>query len=295
MLRLMLNDHPDVCWLNEFEYAIDMLDDDGACPDLESYREWLSCHRTFTGTGFAVNEDLAYHQLVNSFLAQKRQIENKPLVGASVHRHFDRLLTIWPDAKFIHLLRDPRDVARSVLNMGWVGHIYYGVDRWIDVEHTWDRLTRIISSDRYVELRFEQLLENPNMELDPVWHLIGVDPSKYVMKYWKQTTYDAPNPKLSYQWKRKLKPDEIQLIEYRLDSMLTAKGYKPSGYPKVRQPMLNKLLLSIQNRLGRAMSRRRRYGTPMWIANIIVQRLPFNGWRRSVRLKLNEIERRKLK
>jgi len=30
MLRLMLNDHPEVCWLNEFEYAVDLIPDEEA-------------------------------------------------------------------------------------------------------------------------------------------------------------------------------------------------------------------------------------------------------------------------
>jgi len=65
---------------------------------------------------------------VNSFLVQKRELESKQFVGATVHRKFDKLLMIWPDAKFIHVVRDPRDVARSVVKMGRVGHVYYGAD-----------------------------------------------------------------------------------------------------------------------------------------------------------------------
>jgi hypothetical protein len=264
-------------------------------PDLKSYREWLSYHRIFTATGFAIDEKLDYCQLVNSFLEQKQQRERKPFVGATVHRHFNRLLRIWPDAKFIHILRDPRDVARSVLNIGWVGHIYYGADRWMDAERTWHQLIEGISSDRYVELRYEKLLKDPETELLSAWHLIGVDPSKYIMKYWEQSTYDAPNPKLAYQWKYKLKPHEIQLVEYRLGPMLAAKGYRSSGHPPIRPSRLTQLRLAIQNRLGRAINRRSRYGTWMWIASILAPRLPLKHWHRSVRLRLNEIERSQLK
>lgn len=295
MLRLMLNDHPDVCWLNEFEYAVDQLNDDGTCYNLQGYREWLSCHRTFTATGFTINENLDYHHLVNSFLLQKQKEDGKQFVGATVHRYFDRLLTIWPEAKFIHILRDPRDVSRSVLNMGWVGHIYYGSDRWIGAEKTWDRLAKSISSDRYVEIRFEKLLDNPLKELMPAWRLMGVDPAKYAMKYWENTTYSAPNPKLSYQWKRKLTPHEVQLIESRTGQMLKAKGFDASGFKPIKLERADRVRLSILNRIGRAMKRRSRYGTQMWIASIIAPRTPFKKWRRSIRLRLNEIERTQLK
>jgi hypothetical protein len=295
MLRLMLNDHPDVCWLNEFEYAVDHLGDDGAYPNLDSYSEWLSSHRTYTATGFVINRDLSYNQLVNNFLIQKKLVEGKPMVGATVHRHFERLLAIWPNAKFIHILRDPRDVARSVLNIGWVGNIYYGADRWLDAERKWDKLAEDISPDRYIEVKFEQLLNDPIGQLESAWELIGVDSAKYEMKYWKNSTYDPPNPGLAYQWKRKLKPYEIRLIESRIGRMLASKGYEDSGLPLIRLSKFKQSRIALINRFGRAMNRRKRYGTRIWIASIVVPRLPYKEWRQALRIKLNEIERRQLK
>ena len=52
----------------------------------------------------------------------------------------DRLTRIWPDARFIHLVRDPRDVARSVIPMGWAGNTWVGVERWMEAERLWDRV-----------------------------------------------------------------------------------------------------------------------------------------------------------
>ena len=295
MLSLMLNDHPEVCWLSEFGYSVDKLGEDGGWPDLDSYRRWLSCHRQFTGTGFVIDEDLNYPQLVNSFLLQKQQRQGTPFVGATLHRHFDRLLTIWTDAKFVHILRDPRDVARSTFRTGWEGHIYYGADRWLHAERTWERIIQNISTDRYVELRYERLLEDPESELYPVWKLIGADPSEYVMKYFESSSYDRPKPNNAYQWKTKLGRYELQLIENRLGSMIAEKGYEPSANPPIRISKLARLGIDFQNRWGRMMSRRRQYGTLMWLASIIASRLPFEALFRIVRLKLNEIERRQLK
>lgn len=34
LLRLMLEHHPDISWLNEFEYSVDLVSDQGEYPSL---------------------------------------------------------------------------------------------------------------------------------------------------------------------------------------------------------------------------------------------------------------------
>ena len=68
--------------------------------------------------GFDVDETLTYPDLVRSFLQQKKVWDDKPIVGATVHKFFDVTQTIWPDARYIHIVRDPRDVARSCVVIG---------------------------------------------------------------------------------------------------------------------------------------------------------------------------------
>ncbi|MEQ9237509.1 sulfotransferase family protein [Coleofasciculus sp. E2-BRE-01] len=109
VLRLMLDHHPQIAWCYEFEYVVDQISDNGDFPQLEAYYEWLETHRIFQSTGFEIDRSLSYPQLANSFLCQRCQRldrTGKPLVGATVHRHFDRLLQIWPNARFIHVPYD---------------------------------------------------------------------------------------------------------------------------------------------------------------------------------------------
>lgn len=120
MLRLMLAHHSLLAWQNEFEFAVDLMMPDGDCPGPGRYHSWLSMHRIFLATGFATNPALDYSELVRSFLEQRRNGAGKPHVGATVHRHFDRLLRIWLDGRFIHLVHDPDDVDRQPAEaFGW--------------------------------------------------------------------------------------------------------------------------------------------------------------------------------
>jgi len=169
----MLGSHPKIAWCNEFEYAVDRISQSGDWPNLDEYYEWLASHRIFLATGFEIDRSLTYPQLVNSFLVQKRDLEHKPIVGATVHRHFDRLLRIWPDARFIHLLRDGRDVARSCIGMGWAGNVWTGVGRWIEAECLWEQLSQIIPAERKIEVTYETLISEPVNTLTRLCEFIG--------------------------------------------------------------------------------------------------------------------------
>jgi hypothetical protein len=148
LLRLMLDHHPEIAFFSEFEFAIEHVSGRGDFPDVDSYRHWLGNDRIFLDSGFHVDPTLAYPELVRSFLEQKRYRDRKPLVGATVHAGFDRLGSIWPDARYIHLLRDPRDVARSTIAMGWAGNVWTGVERWLEAESTWSRLRDDLPRER---------------------------------------------------------------------------------------------------------------------------------------------------
>jgi len=165
VLRLMLDNHPQIAWCYEFEYAVDKVSDEGNFPSLEDYYKWLETHRIFQDTGFTIDRSLSYLQLCHSFLVQKREQVGKKLVGATVHHHFDRLLSIFPDARFIHLIRDGRDVARSCIGMGWAGNVYTGVERWIEAESLWDKLSQSIPPERQIEVTYETLIAGKS-ELD---------------------------------------------------------------------------------------------------------------------------------
>ena len=96
---------------------------------------------------------LDYPALARSFL--RAELAGRPVrvVGATVHRHVERLLFLWPAAQFIHLVRDPRDVARSRIQMGWDGNVWTAADAWIAAEAECERLRARVPADRWLALR----------------------------------------------------------------------------------------------------------------------------------------------
>ena len=295
MLRLMLDHHDALAWANEFEFSVDEMNNPQGWPALSGYLETLSTHRIFQAAGYTVDPALDYPDLVRSFLEQRRTRNGKTHVGATIHRHFDRTLRIWPEARFIHIVRDPRDVAPSCIQMGWAGNVWTGIARWVDAEDTWDRVCAVVPPERRVEVRYEQLIEDPKPDLERICALIGLDYTDAMLTYPEATTYGAPDPRQKEKWRTKLSPREVQWIEARVGDRLSARGYTPSGEPHRPPSAPEALWLGLQDRVGRFRHSVGVYGWRLRLADMLTRRLGLEQAARRVRLRINEIDQQNLK
>jgi len=295
LLRLMLDHHPLIAWHFDFEYAVDRIGEDGRLPPTREYHDYLATHRGFQLSGAKIDTDLDYAQLVNSFLIQKRDRDGKTLVGATVHRHIDRLLHLWPDARFIHLLRDGRDVGRSIMQMGWAGNMWRAPERWIRAERDWETLWDRLSENRRLEVRYEHLVADPRNTLVIICRFIGVDFDDAMFDYAKTSTYDAPDPSLATQWRRKLDKNAVCLAEARIGDMLVERGYELSGLPPKKIGKFELQRLNVQDWWYRARFRMKRYGLPLFLTDYIVRHLKLKALARRLTLRINEIENRHIR
>jgi len=294
LLRLALNAHSQIAWAREFEYAVDRVGADGSYPDLSDYLEWLATHRIFQSSGYQIGEGLSYPALVRSFLEQQRTSEGKRLVGATVHRHFDRCLRIWPDARFIHLVRDPRDVARSALRMGWAGNTWKAVDQWLEAERLWERMRTLIPPHRRIDLRYESFARRPEEELRRLCGFLGLPYESRMLEFHRWSSYRRPDPALIDQWKRKASAREIAWVEIRAGEQMARLGYERSG-PAPKPPgSLQRAALSIHDYWKRVLFRVRRNGFGLFVADWAVRRLGVRSWQNALRLRINAVEAKHL-
>lgn len=86
----------------------------------------------------------------------------------------DRLL---PDALYIHVVRDPRDVVCSVLKMKFGANdpVIAALD-WHCCIGAWMMAERVIPADRRMELHYEDLCEDPGKVLARVSQFLGGTP-----------------------------------------------------------------------------------------------------------------------
>lgn len=294
LLRLMLDCHPNIAFQSEFEFVVDYFQNDNY-PSLEDYYEHLATDRIFQSGNWSIDRHLNYPQLVNSFLIQKREATGKYFIGATVHRHFDRLLDIWSDAKFIHIVRDGRDVARSCMKMNWAGNVWTGGDRWLEAEHLWSQLKSSLTEDRYIEVRYETLISQPEQTLSDLSHFIGTNYHPLMLSYVLSTTYDLPDLKLLWQWKHKLSVREIRLLEAKIGSMLLEHNYELSELPPLSVDRMRDRLLKLHSKLMTILGRINVYGLPLILSSFISRHLKLKQWQKQIQLQCNSIDTARLK
>lgn len=295
LLGLMLGHHGELAWGGEMQFLVDLVPSEGEYPPVDVYSEWLELDRGFRSSNLSIDPSLDLPVLLDSFLDQERAKARKPLVGATVHKRFDRLTQVWPDARFIHLVRDPRDVARSVIPMGWAGNTWVGVERWMEAERLWDRVRSGLSPDRYFEARFEALFENPEQFLTSLCEFLELTYDPAMLEYPADTTYELPRPEIAYSWKKKARSEEVQLVEARIGEMLTERGYSPSGLPKLEISARDVARLRRQDRFARIKFGINQLGLPLYAAELVTRRLKIDRLHRPLKLKAQAIRNDLLK
>lgn len=295
LLGLMLDHHPKVAFPGEFELAVDRLAEDGSPPTLASYHRWLATDRHFLWHGLRIDPTLDYHDLLSSFLRQMAaESPQKPHIGVALHRRLHLLPHVWPHARYIHLTRDGRDVAPSIIEHGWAGNHFTAAERWLEAEHQWDQCRRILSADQVHEVRFEDLVENPERILQGICAFLDLAYDPAMLSYPDDTTYSAVDAKQAHKWRRKASPRAVQLVEAAAGDMLLSRNYSVAG-SRARCGSARRQLMRAHSRLACLAFRLRRYGLRLWIERRLALALRNERWRERVALREHEITNRYLK
>ena len=156
-------------------------------------------------------EAVPYQTFLNRVFDLYGNIKNKPLVGNKTSGYVRRIPTfhaLWPDAKFVHLMRDGRDVCLSVLNWNKAGRTAGRYASWEEdpVSTTalwWERKVRKAREDGvalgpglYHETLYEDLVDDPDRECKRLCEFLGVPYDDAMIRFAEgKTRTDLPNPR----------------------------------------------------------------------------------------------------
>ncbi len=123
--------------------------------------------------------------VVRSFYGAYAEAQGKPRWGEKTPQYLrmmGRIARTLPEAHFIHIIRDGRDVALSLLSVEWgPTNIQHAAEQWVDEIHTARRkLSRI---PHYMETRFEELVANPEPLLRRVCEFVGLEFEPAMLSY----------------------------------------------------------------------------------------------------------------
>jgi len=88
---------------------------------------------------------------------------------------FDRILDLLPEARLVHVFRDPRDIVASYTKMRWAPDNPLHAARWYKgVINEWFSVKDRLDSSQYLEIKLEDLVEQPAEVLQRVCAFWGI-------------------------------------------------------------------------------------------------------------------------
>lgn len=149
--------------------------------------------------------------------------------------HIPLLKKLFPNARFIHMIRDPRDYALSS-HKGWGKSLYRAAQRWkVSIEKAKQQV-RNISSD-YLEVRYEELITNTESVMRRVCTFLQIPFEQDVIQLKNPTPEDIGDVKNVAQiistntakYKKSLSAKQIKRIEEIVLPVMIQLGYKPEN------------------------------------------------------------------
>jgi hypothetical protein len=154
--------------------------------------------------------------------------------------HVSPLAVLFPEAVFVHLIRDGRDVAASFLELGWSSSVEEAAMHWKLRVRRGRRAGAALPAGRYLELRYEELVSDPEPPLQRFCRAASVsfDPAMLdhqpvaneVLRTTSHPSYHRhliePLRPGMRDWRRDLDADEVARFELIAGDLLASLGYE---------------------------------------------------------------------
>lgn len=232
LLGRMADAHPDIAVIHEgrfvpewFERRRGLTDDGVVTPELI---DRLLAHRPFKNVSvgreelerlLGAGEPVHYSEFVSGIFDLHGRAHGKHLVGDKTPHYVRSLPTLhalWPAAKVVHLIRDGRDVSRSVL--GWskvterggsvARFAAFEEDRLSTVACWWEWLVRLgredgaaLGPELYHEIRYEALVAEPAAQCKRLCDFLGPPYDDRMLRFHEGRQRDEPGLDAKKAWR----------------------------------------------------------------------------------------------
>ena len=145
---------------------------------------------------------------------------------------------IFPEAKYMHLVRDGRDVVSSMVKRHGDDYLYEAVYRWKTSIKKTDEFQKKLGLDQYIEVRYEDLVQKSEETLKQISQFIHIEYTPRMLDYWKLPTTIEHKYKAFHQnlgkpvfassvgkWKERLTPQQQDYVIKSISVELKQKGY----------------------------------------------------------------------
>ena len=259
MLQLMLHAHPRIAIPPESRFLLTAYRRRHVWGDLRdegrhrALAEWIVATENFGDLGLdhtrTVEEIVAAPPTLGSALGTVFRLYaerfGKPRWGdkrPAYLRHLPEIRRLFPDAQIINIVRDGRDCVASLKETPWSpGDLGRLIDFWARSADASSRALRTYSPDVYHQVRYEDLVADPERHLRGLCEFLGerydpamAEPSRQAAvavpsyKTWHTRTHQAVTTARVRSWADRLTAEEITRCESVFGARLKRFGYEPS-------------------------------------------------------------------
>ena len=271
MMRLMLNSHRrlavphETVFFTQFYRKLESYGDLGEAENRCRLLNDIADHPLvkrgkliFDKEAVLARESTNYGSLIDAIMTAYAESQGKVRWGDKTPYYtpdIDVLNQIFPQAKFIQVLRDGRDVALSQRDVGWLSNNSFVLAQdWRWKTTVCHKVGRSLGPGRYLELRYEDLVREPEANLRKACEFLGEEFDPQMLHYheaakqvvpaeslqWHQNSVRPPDASKIFAWKKALpKTDQIIFEEVAGDT-LEYFGYErapinPTLFTKLRK------------------------------------------------------------
>lgn len=142
-----------------------------------------------------------------------------------LYSYIDQIYRIHPNMKFIHIIRDGRDVIASLIDQDWVkkdNKFNYALNRfWIDVLNKGHENSKSIPDDCLLTVKLEDLLSSQDEEIERICSFIEVEYDDSMQSYARERL----SRESLGRWKRDLTREQVGIIIRKGGHLLKRYGY----------------------------------------------------------------------
>ena len=177
-------------------------------------------------------------QLIRAMLALNAKGEGKQRWGDKTpyySLHVPLIVEMFPDAQFLHIIRDGRDCALSMLERGKdldIHNVYQSAGIWKQYVDAAQTAGRMLRSDQYYEFRYEDLLMRQSETVTGICEFLGEEYSDSIINY-RKASGSGKTPLLkqpiqkdnSGKWKNRMSDRQVRVFECVAGDTLAKNDY----------------------------------------------------------------------
>ncbi len=250
LLRLILNAHSEVAIPPESRFITELWRDGETSVD--NFLKALSAHARFQAWDLpieSVRQELEgastaeYRDLIEAAFKAFAREHGKARWGDKTPRYvaeMERIASLWPEARFIHMIRDGRNVAQSYAD------VPFGPKNVARVADLWARRVRAgresgarLGPTRYLEVRYEDLVKDLETHTKALCTFLELEFDPGMLDYAERSRADVLpragkyNPHLTSppiadvrSWENQMPPNQVAIFEAIAGDLLSDLSYE---------------------------------------------------------------------